>query len=360
MLAENNESIPYAAVGIPSKSIGTATTEEGTFSLLVSKSNLLDSLQVSSIGFDTYKIRIQDFINQKEKKIVLSEVELSLDEIIIKDKPKDFAKNAIRKLWKTTINEKHQLNILYRRFSVEDGKARFLVEHYINVLDKGPLEGDFLGVEIVEGRKSGDYRFVKKKLKGHPVNVLAKRSPLRNGFRLKDYKWKRSGDTSYDGEDVLIVEGRLKKNNKRFIRLYVGMETFGVYKMETSDLNAVYIYKKDDEGQLYLSYHNRTRTGKVVLDKNQKRILNTTKNVIKESYKHEVFVLGIQKNSKVVNASNYKVFKEDIGDIPFKYNPIFWKKFNSPPTTSFYKKSVKELESIFGASLEAQFNALNR
>ncbi len=88
--------------------------------------------------------------------------------------------------------------------------------------------------------------------------------------------------------------------------------------------------------------------------------LDGLKNVIKESYKHEVFVLGIQKNSKVVNASNYKVFKEDIGDIPFKYNPIFWKKFNSPPTTSFYKKSVKELESIFGASLEAQFNALNR
>ena len=360
MLDKNNEPIPYAAVGIPSKSLGVATTEEGTFNLLISKSNLLDFIQVSSIGFDTYKIRIQDFINQKDKKIILKEVVMSLDEIILKDTPKDFAKNAIRKLWKTTINEKHQLNILYRRFSVEDGKARFLVEHYINVLDKGPLDGDFLGVEIVAGRKSADYRFIKKKLKGHPVNVVAKRSPLRNGVRLKDYKWKRFGDTSYDGEDVLIIEGRFKKNNRKFIRLFVGMDTYGVYKMETSDLNAVYIYKKDNKGQLYLSYHNRTRTGKVILDENQKRILNTTKNVIKESYKHEVFVLGIQKNSEIVNASNYKVFNEDIGDIPFKYNPYFWKNFNSPPATNFYKKSVKELESIFGATLEIQFNALNR
>ncbi len=58
----------------------------------------------------------------------------------------------MKKQSKTTINEKHQLNILYRRFSVEDGKARFLVEHYINVLDKGPLEGDFLGVEMSDAK----------------------------------------------------------------------------------------------------------------------------------------------------------------------------------------------------------------
>ena len=69
VLDKNNEPIPYAAVGIPLKSLGVATTEEGTFSLFVSKSNLLDSLQVSSIGFDTYKINVQDFINQKEKRL---------------------------------------------------------------------------------------------------------------------------------------------------------------------------------------------------------------------------------------------------------------------------------------------------
>ena len=125
---ENNEPIPYAAVGIPSKSIGTATTEDGDFYLLVSQKNLSDILEVSSIGFKTFKIKVQDFINQKEKKIVIKEAVMSLDEIVLdKRKPKDYAKQAIRKLWKTTINDEHQLNILYRRFSVEDGKDETLL-----------------------------------------------------------------------------------------------------------------------------------------------------------------------------------------------------------------------------------------
>lgn len=358
---EQQQPIPYAAVGIPSKSIGTATTEEGGFYLLVSKDELQDVLEVSSIGFDTFKIKIQDFLNRKDKKIEIKEAVMALDEIVISNKkPSYYAKQAIRKMWKTTVNERHQLNMLYRRFSVEDGKARFLVEHYINVLDKGPLEGKYLGVDIVAGRKSADYRFVKKKLKGHPVNVITRFSPLRSEFRLKEYDWKRKGDTSYDGEDVLIVEGKHKENKRKFIRFYIGLDTYGVYKIETSELNAVYIYKKDADGKLHLSYHNRTRTGKIKLKQHQMALLGTAKNVIKESYKHEVFVLGIQKESKVINKSNFQVFKEDIGDIEFNYNPTFWANFSLPPSTAFYKKSVKQLESISGVPLETQFKAVNR
>lgn len=357
---ENNEPIPYAAIGIPSKSLGTATTEEGTFLLFVSKNNLSDFLEVSSIGFETFKIKVQDFINLKEKKIVIKEAVMSLDEIVLSKKPKDYAKLAIKKLWKTTINDEHQLNILYRRFSVEEGKARFLVEHYINVLDKGPLEGKFLGVEIVAARKSADYRFVKKKLKGHPINVITRFSPLRNDFRLIDYNWKRKGDTSYDGEDVLIVEGRFKGNNRRFVRLYVGMDTYGVYRVETSILSALYVYKKDADGKLHLSYHNRTRNGKVFINSKQKAILGTDKEFVNESYKHEVFVLGVKKDSKTINASEYKTFNEDIGDIKANYNASFWENFSLPPATKFYKKSVKELEAIYGVSLKDQFKAVNK
>ena len=284
---QNNESIPYAAVGITSISKGTATTEDGTFYLLISQNNVNEILEVSSIGFETYKIKVQEFLNLKEKKIILKEAITSLDEIVISNKKASYyPKMALRKLWKTTLNDKHQLNILYRRFSVEDKKARFLVEHYINVLDKGPLEGKYLGVAIVAGRKSADYRFLKKKLKGHPVNIITRFSPLRGDFRLKDFDWERVGDSSYDGEDILIVEGKNKKNSKGFVRLYIGFDTFGIYKIETSNLNAVYVYKKNKEGKLHLSYHNRTRSGKIRLKPFQKKILNTDKNFITESDKH--------------------------------------------------------------------------
>ena len=35
------------------------------------------------------------------------------------------------------------------------------------------------------------------------------------------------------------------------------IDTYSIYKVETNILDATYIYKKDKNGKLYLSYHNR-------------------------------------------------------------------------------------------------------
>ena len=356
---ETNYPIPYAAVGIPSKYIGAASTEDGTFNLLVSKSNVTDSLEVSSIGYETFKIKVQDFINQKDKTIIIKEDIVSLDEVKLL-KSSDYIKLALKSRRKTTITKPHQLNILYRRFSDEDGKARFLVEHYMNVLDYGPQTGEYSGEEIVAGRKSADYRFLKKKMNGHPINVIPRFNPLRAGIRIKDYKWSKKGDTSYDGEDIIIVEGRLEKNNKQWHRFYIGMKSYGVYKIESSILSSLYVYKKDNEGKLHLSYHTRTRNGKIKLSDTQKKVLNTSVNTVKESYKHEVYVLGIERNRDIVYSGNYIRNKGDIGDLKVNYNPDFWKNLNLPPESTFYKKSVEQLESIFGVPLETQFRAVNK
>lgn len=63
----NGYEVPYAAVSIPSKSIGTSTTEDGSFFLNLSLENLSDVLEVSSIGFKTYKITIEAYLATKEK-----------------------------------------------------------------------------------------------------------------------------------------------------------------------------------------------------------------------------------------------------------------------------------------------------
>ena len=63
--------VPFAAVGILKKNIGTTSTMEGTFSFLVTKNELSDVLEISSIGFETIKINVQDFVNRKDKKIIL-------------------------------------------------------------------------------------------------------------------------------------------------------------------------------------------------------------------------------------------------------------------------------------------------
>lgn len=359
VIDESKYAIPYAAIGIPSKYIGTASTEEGSFSLFALKSNLSDSLEVSSIGYKTLKIKVQDFLNLKKKELILKEDIVSLNEVSVLA-PTQYVKLAVKNLKKTTITKSHQLNVLYRRFSVEDNKARFLVEHYVNVLDYGPAYGEFLGEDVVAGRKSADYRFLKKKINGHPINVIPRINPMRAGLKIKDYTWKKTGDTSYDGEDIIIVEGKSNKKKWQKIKLYIGMKTFGVYKIKSSVLNSIFIYKKDIDGKLHLSYHNRTRTGKIILTDTQKQILNTNANQVKESYKHEVFVIGVERNKKIVNSGNYIKQRVDIGDISVKYNANFWKNLSIPPETEFYKKSVKDIESIFGVPLNTQFQLVNK
>ena len=104
--------VPFAAVGILKKNIGTTSTMEGTFSFLVTKNELNDILEISSIGFETIKINVQDFINRKNKKIILKEKLTALDEVVVKA-PINYINQAIKSLKINTISKSHQLNILY-------------------------------------------------------------------------------------------------------------------------------------------------------------------------------------------------------------------------------------------------------
>ena len=103
--------VPFAAVGILKKNIGTTSTMEGTFSFLVTKNELNDVLEISSIGFETIKINVQDFINRKDKKIILKEKLTALDEVVVKA-PINYINQAIKSLKINTISKSHQLNIL--------------------------------------------------------------------------------------------------------------------------------------------------------------------------------------------------------------------------------------------------------
>lgn len=205
--------IPYAAVSILSKSIGTVSNDDGGFSLQLTRDNFKDVITISTIGFKTFTVKVEDFINQQQKTIVLIEDVVSLNEITLINY-KDYVKEALKNLSKTTYKKGHQLNILYRRFSNENGISRFLVEHFLKIYDRGPTSVKFDEIEVAESRKSNDYRFAKKKQTFHAAVMIAKQNPLRKLINRRAYNWKVIDDTSYDGEDIIVVEGREKNNSK--------------------------------------------------------------------------------------------------------------------------------------------------
>lgn len=351
---ESNMAIPYVSVTVPETYKGTTSTNEGTFYLKVEKGSLDNILEFSSIGFESFKISIKDFIEKSEKKIIMKENVAVLDEVTLL-KPEEYSRIALEKLKETTISDSHQLKVLYRRSSVEDGVVKFFVEHYMYLLDKGPSTQFIKKMQVIEGRLSADYRSYPGQQDRHAIYYMPFTNPLRGGKRhLKGKKWNKVGDTSYDGEDVLILKSGTDVD---YLKLYVGLEDNAIYKVETP--RAVWMYKKNREGKLYLSYHNRIAESRRDLTPDElikrKRVGLPYKKDILFNNLHEVFVLEVVTDKKKIKVKNYGAFGLDVGDIKVKYNPDFWNDFALPPVTEYFKKTRKDLESHFGVPLDTQF-----
>lgn len=350
----NNHVLPYTAVGILSKYIGTVSNEDGAFFLKLDNSNLNDSITFSTMGYKTFKIQVQDYLNLKMDIVTMEEDIFLMDEVELKN-PITIVKEAIKNLKETTYKKPHQLNILYRRFSNEDNISRFLVEHYIKVFDTGPTSPAFGSIEIAQARMSNDYRYAKKKQEFHAVNMIAKQNPLRNGISVNKYKWKIVDDSSYDGEDVIVIEGKEKKDVSKWIRLYIGDVTKSIYKLEKSALNATYIYRKNKDGKMVLSYHNREYVFWEEVTPYMKNLLKLDSDKLKLSYRHEAIILGVEFDRKKLKVLDNQIKGKDMGDYIINYKPDFWNNLNLPPDSKFYTNSADQLENLYGIPIETQF-----
>ncbi|WP_299557085.1 carboxypeptidase-like regulatory domain-containing protein [Seonamhaeicola sp.] len=362
----SNNPVPYANITFTNKYKGTMTNEDGAFLLEIFKSEVNDSLEISCMGYEPAKVKISDYLSQPEKVIRLKESIVELDEIKILS-PVEYVQNALKNLKNTTISKPHQLTLLYRRASSEEKKARFFVEHYMKILDKGPSAMEIIAIEVMEGRKSADYRFFKKKEFRHSVVPMTIRNPVRQHLPMKKITWKKVGDTSYDGEDVVIIEGRPPKGAYKYMangqpfKLYIGVDTYAIYRIENEANNSLYVYKKHKDGRLFLGYHSRQWTSQEKISTELQRRLGKGINQIQATYKHEVFVLDIETDRKRMRVRHQEAApKTDMADLKVPYNANFWANFVAPPDTKYFKAIKAELESNFGVPLEKQFLYANK
>ena len=356
VIDEFNNPVPFAAVTITNKNIGISTTEDGEFSLKVSNNEMEDNLSISSLGFKTFTIKVKDYLAQEEKKIILKEDVVEMDEITILP-PKNYVVSALKKLKENTLNSPHVIEILYRRAATEEDKAKFFVENYIKFRSRGPAY-PMSTIQVVQARKSADYRYWKRIQWRHSIVGMDELNPLRpndsqHGRNIKKFKWTIDGETSYEGEEVLILQGQNPKKKWEKIRLYIGIDTYKVYRIERG--NTLYIYKKHKSGKLVLNYFkNDWRFPKWNIPKH----LHGT---IAETLKYQVegFVYNIETNKSKMRLSEFGA-ESDMGNLKLSYNANFWESLSLPPDTKFYKKIKKGLESNFGVPLEIQYNLVNR
>jgi hypothetical protein len=359
--------IPYASVGILKKNIGISSTEEGTFKFYISNNELSDVIEISSIGFEPFEITVQNFIALKDKTFILKEKITELNEVSI-ESPKNIVKNAFKKLKENTLSRKHKLGILYRRWSVEDKICRYFIEQYIDVLDRGP-SSYIHAFDVLQSRTSSDYRFIKNEQDRHALQFMALNNPLRNGPSIESYNWKKIEDTFYEGEDVLVVQGTQQNGNS--ITFYIGFESSKIYKIEKNtismnvgkSLNALYIYKNNNQGKLYLSYHKRQWEGAVKTPDHVKRAMRQAgkkeRKYIPISYRHEIFVLDLEDGDSKIKLENESL-QQDMTLYKIPYDEQFWMNISLPPETKFYLKNINELEGLYDVPIETQFKFSNK
>ena len=365
VIDDKGQEVPYAAIGIVSKNIGTTSTEDGTFYFQISTAELKDTLSFSSLGFFTHKLPVSKLIQSEEVEIVLEEKTTSLSEVVV-NSTSFYVRQALKNLKVNTLNKNHELDLLYRRWSVEDNICRFLIEQNIKAIDRGP--SSYLNKFSIENKRtSADYRFVKNEQKLHALKYMEYNNPLRKGLNFRSYKWETIGDSSYDDEDVIIVEGVI--SGVETITLYIGLDSYKIYRLEMDkkpkigkSLTATYIYKNNKANKLYLSYHQREWKGASKLSENVRRaMINASKTppvYIPIAYRHEVYVLDLVEDKSLFHTGE-SVSNLDMSNYESDYDYVFWKSLSMPPETKFYRKNIEELEGIYGVSLEDQFKYTN-
>ena len=115
--------IPYASIGIVQKNIGTSSTEEGSFKFFVSTNELNDIIEISSIGYESIEITVQDFINTQDKKFILKEKITELGEVSI-ESPRNIVKKALEApLRQIAINAGYEGGVMVEKVKSEKGNV---------------------------------------------------------------------------------------------------------------------------------------------------------------------------------------------------------------------------------------------
>jgi len=212
------EPIESASVYIDKTTIGTITNVDGKFSLRVPQENFSDTLIISSIGFKSYKMAIEEFENGSD--IYLEEDVAGLDEVVlvVENRPKtanDVMLRAIERLPDNLPEEPFLQKGFLRHKERNKKEYKWLIEAAVTLYDSDYAAGakDNLKLNVDEIRKSYDLRDIDSlftfsaylKSKGMAKSSTISRRSVRTSALVDAIRW---NDSRINGLDNLF-QGKL-------------------------------------------------------------------------------------------------------------------------------------------------------
>ncbi|WP_231565528.1 carboxypeptidase-like regulatory domain-containing protein [Psychroserpens sp. Hel_I_66] len=197
--------IESASIYVKNTTIGTVSNSDGRFLLQVPQEFATDTLIISSIGFKSFKVPVNEFDNSAE--IYLDADVASLDEIVLvaETRPKTGNEIVLKAMQKLEVNLPDSSYIqkgFLRHKERNKIEFKWLIESAITVYDSGygSNSAEYLKVNVDQMRKSYDLRdvdsifsYVSYKNQNSFKNRLkpkdVRRSQLKTEELVKSIKW---------------------------------------------------------------------------------------------------------------------------------------------------------------------------
>lgn len=239
-----NEVLPYTAVSILKKNIGTISNNDGEFQLKIPGTMAGDTAVVSCLGYKQFKIPVSD-ITLAAQTIYLQANTFQLKEIKVQFiEPEDIISRILSKISLNYPNEPEIMTSFYREVLKQDDNYIDVAEAVMEI-KKSPYENVYSEdkVKFIKGRKSLNvkpFQFVDFKIQGGPY-YITKLDVVKTLDSFLDpefrdfYKYSLDDIVEYDNRDTYVVLFKPKEKIDYPCyqgKLYVDMSSFALVYAE--------------------------------------------------------------------------------------------------------------------------------
>ena len=274
--AKTQEPIVFASIRIKDRALGVISNVDGSFKIPLKYKEYGDIIEISTMGYQTKEILIQDFLVYELNNVSLQPATIELEEAVVtaKKKKKLTARQIVRRALRS-IPENYPVEPFstvgyYRDYQLNGLQYVNLNEAILEVFDEGfdtmdsvttkvkifdylentDFKRDILALQsynyqFKEGRKVVDKAFLSS-YGGNEFTILRVHDALRNYevgsysfvYRLKsdllsEHKFKKEFDTYLDDEPLYTIKfEKLLLNYSAYGTMYISKRNFAIHKME--------------------------------------------------------------------------------------------------------------------------------
>lgn len=273
--AKTQEPIAFASIRIKDRALGIISNTDGSFKIPLKYQEYGDIIEISSMGYETKEILIQNFSVYELNDVRLQPGTLVLEEAVVTARKKKLrARQIVRKAIRS-IPENYPLEPFstvgyYRDYQLDSLQYVNLNEAILEVFDEGfdtmdstrtkvkifdylentDFKRDTLALksyeyQFKEGRKVIDKAFLAS-YGGNEFTILRVHDALRNykvdsysfvhrleSDLLSEHKFTKGSDTYFDDEPIYTVKFvKLLSGFSAHGTLYISKRNFAIYKME--------------------------------------------------------------------------------------------------------------------------------